>query len=302
MIGGFVLAAAMAAQLPSPAQHQRSAMALYQIYIAAVAEGEFRGSRKDPQVSATKLDFELSLGSAVAISSDGYVVTANHVAGYTEIVSNVCDVMAHDWASVVIRRLELHVTLTDVADTVWPAIWEVRPPEGVGDICSGTFGMEFRVGAVRFVASAEPVADLALLKLELQDGATVMAMPLGTVNGLEPFRAPVSAFGYVDVGRRTRRDGYWVRACEQTPTEKVLLSSGVVTKRYLMMRFSAHLDEGMSGGPVVSNGKLIGVTVSKGLFGHVGLGVPADYIGRWLAFVRGGREGRFPDTVCEVEP
>ena len=297
----LLLSSVLAMQMATPAQHQHAAMALYEIFIAANLTGEFNGAWKDVTAVATKQKFDVALGSGVAVSSDGYVITADHVAGYTDIVRDVCIYMAQQWQSFDIEHMELHVSLSDLAGNTWPAIWDVRPSEGEADVCDGRYGMQVRFGAVRFIASAEPVADVALLKIDVPDSKSITHVPFGDTSQLIPFGSSLFTFGFTEPGTHVRRDGYLVRRCETWPAHIAVSGTGEVAKeRRRLMRFTAELQEGMSGGPVMHGGHLAGIATNRGFLGTIALGVPSEYIRRWYEYVIGGREGESPQVVCEL--
>ncbi|MFZ9889038.1 MAG: S1C family serine protease, partial [Myxococcota bacterium] len=135
--------------------------------------------------------------------------------------------------------------------------------------------------------------DLALL--EVQDRHFLRGLPIARLGELPDLRDKVSVLGFPIGGE------------ELSVTEGVV--SRIEVQRYqhsqrrlLAATIDAAINEGNSGGPVVKDGRVIGVAMQR-LCGAAGVGdiVPAPLIRRFLQDARFGRTGHFPALGIEVQ-
>src|SRR5512144_1971626 len=87
----------------TPAQHQQAATALYQVIVDYDAYGHFVGEAHEdaPAPETDHAEGTLTLGSAFAVSRDGWLMTARHVVDPAGKLEDLCERLSRRWPGIV---------------------------------------------------------------------------------------------------------------------------------------------------------------------------------------------------------
>lgn len=298
------LVVAVIAGVATPAQHQRAATALYQVLTHYDAAGRFVGvAREDAtEPSTDRVTGVLTLGSAFAVSRDGWLMTARHVVDPERKLEDLCVRLGNEWAGLVmLHRVSFTIVFEDIAGARYGTVVTIRPTAEEGNLClpggiPSTVSYDGTTNAR--IRAFDTVADLALVII---DASPVSALDLAPVR---PARwADVFAIGYTDPGTRTVFSGSVARRCEETDDGCIMLSDGELACTMVrVMRTTAPVVEGMSGSPQISGGRVVGITTMRANDVPVGFAVPSPYAWRWYRHVRWPAAHPRPPTVCDLTP
>jgi S1-C subfamily serine protease len=301
MLATLVLLAA--AGTATPAQHQQAAAALYQVLVSFNATGTFVGMAHEgtPPPTAEHADGTLTVGSAFAISRDGWLITAGHVVDPADKLDDLCEHLSKEWRGLVLlRQATLTMLIEDIAGARYGIVADIGPEPAGENLCMpGTrYTVTYDETTTARIKALDDVADLALIEI---DAAPVSALELA------PKRPPrwvdVFAVGYTDPGQRAVYSGAVARRCEETDDGCILLSDGSpVCSVVRVMRTTAPVIEGMSGSPQVIAGRAVGITTMRSLNSPVGFAVPSTYAIAWYRHVRWPGMHPRPTPVCTPEP
>jgi S1-C subfamily serine protease len=301
MLATLVLFAAAGAA--TPAQHQQAVTALYQVLVSYHAFGTFVGVAHEgaPAPTAEHTDGTLTVGSAFAVSRDGWLMTAGHVVDPADKLDDLCERLGKGWPGLVLLRYAtLTMLVEDIAGARYGIVADIGPePEGENLCMPGTrYTITYNGTMTARIKALDDVADLALIEI---DAAPVSALELAPKQ--PPRWTELFAVGYTDPGQRTVYSGAVARRCEETDNGCVLLSDGSnVCSTVRVMRTTAPVMEGMSGSPQVVAGRAVGITTMRSLSSPVGFAVPSTYAIAWYRHVRWPGKHPRPTTVCTPEP
>lgn len=312
----LVLAALLAAGLPSPAQQQRSASAVYRVFHSVTATGLFVLSEDGQVVDCdSTISSPLARGTAFAVDANGWLITARHVIDPEELAGDYCEFAAKFSVSRT-DRLELDTDITDIVGHSWKTRAVITRPGDTDGVCGtkGPLHVERDTMWPVSIEKLDTIADLALIKLT-SDGP-VMTLAWGSMKKL-PKYDPVYAFGFPTEYGLFMGTGLLINRCEYSVTTDVT-SPGphaqVTASLELLSRYILDAKPGMSGGPVIAQEKVVGVLVAaerlaaredpEGIlppFETIDLGftVPVDYVHAWYLWARGLSKVR-PTIVCEL--
>ncbi|MDP8219547.1 MAG: trypsin-like peptidase domain-containing protein [Candidatus Theseobacter exili] len=130
--------------------------------------------------------------------------------------------------------------------------------------------------------------DLAVVKVE-DDSFFVKTNPL-PIGGIPELRSKVLAYGYPIGGKRIAITEGVVSRMDFQPYQHSALDS------HLILQIDASINPGSSGGPVVEDGKLVGIafqSLSRGE--NVGYIIPTSVIRRFLKDIEDGRYDEYPE-------
>ncbi|HXV27108.1 MAG TPA: serine protease [Candidatus Paceibacterota bacterium] len=231
------------------------------------------------------------LGSGSAVSADGYILTARHVADIVYDVPEMCagillkngrsigmdDMFATD---VRIAFVTLRVIAAD--GTAWHGYGYA--PMDDGGLCDGELVPRIEwheISRARIVAM-DPLADLALIKVDAEN------LPhLEPSEDWPPAGSALTALGVVSNVEQVIR-GDIISPC--TPR----MSTRPWPSRMPTVQMSQTLRHGMSGGPAVSDDRLLGINVQIDVEKpeNGSYAVAGPYVARWYDWVRGRRDVR----------
>jgi S1-C subfamily serine protease len=306
MKGGFMFTAillAVSAVAATPAQHQRVAAALYQVTVSYNAEGLFIGAMNEEGISpmSEHADGTLTIGSAFAVSADGWLMTARHVVDPGGGLRDLCERLGGEWPGAVMLR---HATLTmlfeDIAGTTYGVVARLEPETAGENLCmpGGTFTIAYDETTTARITAFDTISDLALVSI---DAKPILHLSLSRQR---PDRwSELFAVGYTDPGQRMVRGGAVAIRCEQTSGPCALNSDTTQTcTDKLVMRTTAAVQPGMSGSPQVGHGGVVGITTMQALSAPIGFAIPATYASAWYRHVRWPKKYSRPTTVCVPTP
>jgi S1-C subfamily serine protease len=136
------------------------------------------------------------------------------------------------------------------------------------------------------------VTDLALL--EVDDPAFHQGMTRLELGELPAVRAQVAAYGFPNGGETLSITSGIVARVEHWPY-------GHSWERLLALQMDAAIAPGSSGGPVVENGRLVGIAMQGFKESAIGCAVPAPVIRQFLADAADGRLDGVPDVALELQ-
>jgi len=287
----------------TPAQHQLAASALYQVTTSFNADGLFVGAPNEEGTApmTEHADGTLNIGSAFAISRDGWLMTARHVVDPSGGLSDLCARLSKEWTgSVMLRRATLTTLIEDIAGATYGFAGEYAPVTWGENLCvpGAAFEVTYNDTMPARIRALDSVADLALVSI---DAEPIRYLELSRKR---PDRwSEVFAVGYTDPGQRQVQRGSVAIRCELTEGMCVDQADGTMKcPTVLVMRTTAAVLEGMSGSPQVSRGRVIGITTMKSLNAPIGFAIPATYADAWYRHVRWPQKYRRPSVVCEPTP
>jgi len=298
-----VLAALLLSAPSTPAQHQRAATALYQVMMNYNAYGLFVGvpdeEGKTPMTEDA--DGTLTIGSAFAVSRDGWLMTARHVVDPAGGLGDLCARLSKEWpGSVSLRRVIMTTLIQDIAGHNYGVVASLLPVNVGDNLCMPgvAFEVSYDETTTARIRAMDAVADLAVVSI---DADPILHLELAR---RRPDRwSEMFAIGYTDPGVRTVQRGSVAVRCELTPGVCTVQADGMQTcPTVLVMRTTAAVLEGMSGGAQLVGGNVVGVTTMRAIDKPIGFAIPSPYALAWYRHVRWPQKHKRPTTVCEPTP
>ncbi len=287
----------------TPAQYQHAAGALYRVLTSYSAEGLFQGAANEEGVAqiAEGVEDTVSLGSAFAVSGDGWLMSARHVVDPVEKLNDTCVRLRQEWpGSVMLHRVTLTLMFEDIAGDTY-GLTALLIPETAGEnLCDE--GTKFDIGYDKTmparIMALDCVADLALVHI---DANPITYLPFFRNR---PKRwSDLFAVGYSDTSQRTVQRGAVAVICEDAVGQCVQRADGTQTCPMVrVMRTTAAVQDGMSGSPQVINDRVVGITTMRALSVPIGFAVPSSYAGAWYRHVRWPARYPRPKEVCTPTP
>ena len=286
-----VLAALGAAACNPPDPYPEVTAATYEVTVSVVLKGTTLVPGKGDSDAFTEVNW---VGSAVAVSADGDLLTARHVVSLTAESPTLCQGFAIDWNRMALIR---NVSVVSYQLTVIGPGWFDRysgtaAGSALKDWCdeNGNLNLEWSPDSTATLRSADSRTDLALLDLKAE------------------------GIPHLQVGRKAPTSGNAVLAAGTPRLFREPVVQGSVFLPCVMrthardrvppmpvVEFLTALERGMSGGPVVYDGKVAGISVMVMMDGdrlRRSYAIYGPYVAAWYDWTKKPSVSPRPEPVC----
>lgn len=274
----------------NPRFHPQATALVYRVDVETTVIGTEYDAAFGPPTTHTIV----TEGSATAVSADGDLLTNRHVVDVTDYFPDVCEGRLRDprrlldsWVSleeVSIHLVDLRVTASDGRQWRGTAI---GTSEVVCDAQRRPI-LHWTEQSTATIVQVDSLTDLALLHI------TATGLPhLRTDRSKTAVGTPALAVGKCMACTRPYRFRWGaVGTCSMEP------EGPPYPERVPLVAVTHRLQVGMSGGPVMSHGRLLGISAAMSRKPpYVSYVIPGPYAAAWYEWVRGISPDR-PPAVC----